>query len=81
MENSRAKVINELLTTERDYINDLELLLNSFIMPVISHNIITQDEALTLFANVEIILAVSKRFLSSLEKSSETVSSAFGSVV
>jgi hypothetical protein len=81
MENTKVKVIAELLNTERDYANDIEQLLNVFIMPIITQNIINKDEAVSLFANVEVILAVSKRLISSLEKSQDIVSLAFQSVV
>ncbi|KAJ3107852.1 hypothetical protein HDU96_007763 [Phlyctochytrium bullatum] len=63
---NRSKLINELIDTERKYINDLEVL-HSFEREALHQNILSRDEAVSLFANLDMLLDFQRRFLIAME--------------
>eukprot|EP01125_Pyxidicula_operculata_P002528 TRINITY_DN1238_c1_g1_i2.p1 TRINITY_DN1238_c1_g1~~TRINITY_DN1238_c1_g1_i2.p1 ORF type:complete len:1757 (-),score=449.84 TRINITY_DN1238_c1_g1_i2:265-5535(-) len=60
---TRGKVINELLNTEKDYVEDMKLLLKVFKTPLEESGIISKNEAWTLFGNVMDLLNVNEQML------------------
>ncbi|KAI8837323.1 hypothetical protein BC829DRAFT_447662 [Chytridium lagenaria] len=63
---NRSKLINEMIDTERKYINDLESLQN-YKKEAINQNVLTKDEAYSLFANLDELLDFQRRFLIAME--------------
>lgn len=64
----RQEVIYEMIDTERDYVNDLSIIIELYIKPLKSNNLITKKDLNTLFSNVEQIYGVNKELLSLFEK-------------
>ncbi|KAL6071820.1 Spore wall protein 2 [Balamuthia mandrillaris] len=67
---TRKMVAEELLATEKTYVNSLETVVKQVIVPLkkTSLNVLTQDEIDQVFLNTEQILAHHQRFLSLLER-------------
>lgn len=63
----RHLVINEIVTTERDYVRDLQVLLSVFMMPLQSKGIVTAEEGRRLFSNVKTLMAINQALLADLE--------------
>ncbi|PWY98848.1 hypothetical protein BCV70DRAFT_192816 [Testicularia cyperi] len=63
----RAKVIRELLTTERKYVQDLEVLQN-YARALAQHDIIPPDTLHNLFGNLNKLVDVQRRFLICVEE-------------
>jgi len=64
----RQEVIYEMIDTERDYVNDLSIIIELYIEPLKNNNIISKKDLNTLFSNVEQIYGVNKELLSLFEK-------------
>ncbi|XP_037660093.1 dynamin-binding protein isoform X1 [Choloepus didactylus] len=62
----RAKVIEELLQTERDYIRDLEMCIERIMVPL-QHAQIPNIDFEGLFGNMQMVIKVSKQLLAALE--------------
>ncbi|XP_027715197.1 dynamin-binding protein isoform X3 [Vombatus ursinus] len=62
----RAKVVEELLQTERDYVRDLEMCIEQIMAPLQQAQVQNMDfEAL--FGNIQMVVNVSKQLLAALE--------------
>ncbi|XP_051837814.1 dynamin-binding protein isoform X2 [Antechinus flavipes] len=71
----RAKVVEELLQTERDYVRDLEMCIEQIMVPLQQAQVQNMDfEAL--FGNIQMVVNVSKQLLAALE-TSDTVGPVF----
>lgn len=66
--NKRAKVIEEIILTEADYVADLELIVEIYLLPLRANKLITEAEHATLFLNIEQLLLLQREFLKSLTK-------------
>uniref|UniRef100_A0A8V5G3I9 Dynamin-binding protein n=1 Tax=Melopsittacus undulatus TaxID=13146 RepID=A0A8V5G3I9_MELUD len=64
----RAKVIEELLQTERDYIRDLEMCVERIMVPLQQAQMQNIDFE-SLFGNIHVVISFSKQLLSTLEAS------------
>uniref|UniRef100_A0A8B9G0D1 Dynamin-binding protein n=1 Tax=Amazona collaria TaxID=241587 RepID=A0A8B9G0D1_9PSIT len=64
----RAKVIEELLQTERDYIRDLEMCVERIMVPLQQAQVGNIDFE-GLFGNIHVVISFSKQLLSTLEAS------------
>lgn len=73
----RLQAIQEILTSERSYINQLELLINYFINPLKELGILTTDQFMALFGQVDMIYNLNHELLVSLETDLENVAKAF----
>lgn len=73
----RLQAIQEILTSERSYLNQLELLINYFVNPLKEQNIITQMDFMSLFGQVHMIYSLNHELLVSLETDLESVAKAF----
>lgn len=65
----RNKIINEIVQTERDYIDDLELMITVFYKPLLGKGIITMQQQQTIFSNITVIYDISLHILEMLENS------------
>ncbi|KAM9026715.1 rho guanine nucleotide exchange factor 38 isoform 2-T2 [Ara ararauna] len=68
----RAKVITELMQTEKDYISDLDLCIKEVIQPLRNKQIARFDVDV-LFSNIELVHQVSAKLLSLLEEATTDV--------
>ncbi|XP_072413307.1 LOW QUALITY PROTEIN: dynamin-binding protein [Chiloscyllium punctatum] len=66
MMDKRAKVIEELLQTEADYIKDLEMCVDKVLIPL-QNKQLQQVDCEALFGNIQTVIEVSKRLLRELE--------------
>ncbi|XP_078079167.1 dynamin-binding protein isoform X2 [Mustelus asterias] len=66
MMEKRAKVIEELLQTEADYIKDLEMCVDKVLIPL-QNKQLQQVDCDALFGNIHTVIEVSKRLLGELE--------------
>ena len=64
--NYRRNVINELIQTEELYVNDLNLIYQEIMIPVKEQKILTSEEYLKLFSNLESIYKFNETFCSEL---------------
>ncbi|KYQ89024.1 pleckstrin (PH) domain-containing protein [Tieghemostelium lacteum] len=64
----RNKVINEIINTEKDYISDLNIIINVIYQPLKELKIITDKDLSTIFSNIQLLLNVNKEFLIDVEK-------------
>ncbi|XP_074089267.1 dynamin-binding protein isoform X1 [Macrotis lagotis] len=62
----RAKVIEELLQTERDYVRDLEMCIEQIMVPLQQAQLQNMDFD-ALFGNIQMVVNVSKQLLAALE--------------
>nr|XP_008535087.1 PREDICTED: rho guanine nucleotide exchange factor 38 isoform X3 [Equus przewalskii] len=68
----RSKIIKELIQTERDYLNDLELCVREVVQPLRSKQIDRLDVD-SLFSNIESVHQISAKLLSLLEEATADV--------
>ncbi|XP_048189630.1 rho guanine nucleotide exchange factor 38 [Perognathus longimembris pacificus] len=68
----RAKIIKELIQTERDYVTDLELCLREVVLPLRNKQIDRLDVE-SLFSNIESVHDISAKLLSLLEEATTNV--------
>lgn len=73
----RLQAIQEILTSERSYINQLELLMEFFVRPLKQQQIISADHFMALFGQVEMIYNLNQELLSELDADLENVARAF----
>ncbi|GAB1600635.1 protein still life, isoform SIF type 1-like isoform X8 [Argonauta hians] len=65
------KVIMELLETERAYVKDLNVLIERYLNPLKAETLLTSDEIMQLFGNIQEIVQFQEQFLQSLEEAVE----------
>ena len=65
----RQKAINELIATEKTYVNRLSLVIKYYVKPLKDSKIITHQQQLTLFSDIETIHELNLTFLSDLQQS------------
>eukprot|EP01114_Cavostelium_apophysatum_P001005 TRINITY_DN1086_c0_g2_i1.p1 TRINITY_DN1086_c0_g2~~TRINITY_DN1086_c0_g2_i1.p1 ORF type:complete len:968 (-),score=269.03 TRINITY_DN1086_c0_g2_i1:75-2978(-) len=63
----REAIVAELIKTERDYVNDLRIIVDVFIFPLRRRRIITLTEEKVIFSNVETLLNMNEQLLEQLE--------------
>lgn len=63
----RQEVIFEIITTEADYIQDLEIILDLYIRPLEKNKLIRPKDMSIVFSNLEQVLPVNQELLRSLE--------------
>lgn len=67
-ERKRQEIIFELINTEELYVNDLKVIINSFMTPLEEKKLISPPELGNLFSNVKAILPVNEALLASLQE-------------
>lgn len=70
-EKRRQEVIFELLQTERDYVRDLELIINLYLNPMRKKKIVSPKDLAVLFSNIEMLVPVNSLLLKTLSDSRE----------
>ncbi|XP_075056995.1 rho guanine nucleotide exchange factor 38 [Mixophyes fleayi] len=70
--NKRAKIIGELIQTEKDYLNDLELCIREVVQPL-RKNHSERLDADALFSNIESVSQISAKLVSLLEEATTDV--------
>ena len=68
---ARCNIINEIMSTETDYLRDLGVIVGFYMRPLqydFDQQVkVTQYDMNAMFKNVESLLAITKRFLAELE--------------
>jgi len=64
----QKRVLLEIVETEEDYIEDLSVIINSYMNPLESELIITKDESNNIFSNITYILSANKELLELLRQ-------------
>eukprot|EP01112_Ceratiomyxa_fruticulosa_P012291 TRINITY_DN3397_c0_g1_i1.p1 TRINITY_DN3397_c0_g1~~TRINITY_DN3397_c0_g1_i1.p1 ORF type:complete len:711 (-),score=147.22 TRINITY_DN3397_c0_g1_i1:104-2236(-) len=62
----RYRVVNEILNTEKSYVNSLSLVIKYFLQPMRARSIVTPDLIQTIFFNIETIYQINVQFLNLL---------------
>ncbi|PRP78706.1 hypothetical protein PROFUN_13445 [Planoprotostelium fungivorum] len=65
--NIRNQVIQELILSEERYVNDLQVLVQVFVRPVINERLVPKEEVSHLFGNVEQLLPINEELLKGLK--------------
>eukprot|EP00485_Elphidium_margaritaceum_P005066 CAMPEP_0202693594 /NCGR_PEP_ID=MMETSP1385-20130828/7656_1 /ASSEMBLY_ACC=CAM_ASM_000861 /TAXON_ID=933848 /ORGANISM="Elphidium margaritaceum" /LENGTH=639 /DNA_ID=CAMNT_0049349291 /DNA_START=43 /DNA_END=1959 /DNA_ORIENTATION=+ len=68
---NRIRAINELITTEQTYCDNLDLLLSLFVRPLQERKLISAHDSQTIFSDIETIIQLNKHFLGTLKTSDE----------
>uniref|UniRef100_A0A7S4M713 DH domain-containing protein n=1 Tax=Vannella robusta TaxID=1487602 RepID=A0A7S4M713_9EUKA len=68
----RHKCLEEIYQTEKDYIDDLETLINVFIFPMRAMAILDDKSLYNVFSNVEVLINCNKEMLTQLENTIQT---------
>eukprot|EP01119_Soliformovum_irregulare_P010085 TRINITY_DN2464_c0_g1_i1.p1 TRINITY_DN2464_c0_g1~~TRINITY_DN2464_c0_g1_i1.p1 ORF type:complete len:1117 (-),score=381.50 TRINITY_DN2464_c0_g1_i1:42-3215(-) len=76
-ERTRLNVINELISTERDYVRDLKLVETYFLKSLRENEIIDAQTISSIFMNVELLININKEMLDKLEQRIEESSSRY----
>jgi len=63
----RNQCIQEIYQTEKDYINDLETMINVFIFPLRTMSVLDEQKEKQIFSNVEVLLGCNMEMLNGLE--------------
>lgn len=73
----RRKAVEEILTSERSYLKQLEKLMNFFVNPLKTLNLIDISSQTILFGQLELIYNINTELLSRLEEDLDEVANAF----
>lgn len=75
--NFRLQAVKEILTSERSYINQLQILMKYFVNPLKDKDILSNDEYTILFGQIEMIYNLNTELLKNLESDLSKVGKAF----
>lgn len=75
--NFRLQAVQEILTSERSYINQLQILMKYFVNPLKEQDLLTSDEFTVLFGQIEMIYNLNTELLKNLEADLSNVGQAF----
>ena len=68
----RHNVLKEWISTEQNYINDLNIIIERIEKPLVSKKLINEDQQAILFPNVDVIIKLSMRLLDFLKEVERT---------
>eukprot|EP01102_Stenamoeba_stenopodia_P000594 TRINITY_DN10579_c0_g1_i1.p1 TRINITY_DN10579_c0_g1~~TRINITY_DN10579_c0_g1_i1.p1 ORF type:complete len:565 (+),score=123.64 TRINITY_DN10579_c0_g1_i1:137-1831(+) len=77
---SRQCAVVELIDTEIAYVNDLRVLVTFYMKPLRRKKLLTEEQIVSLFSNVELLLHVNEELLQNLEECREDPLSLVGAV-
>eukprot|EP01103_Thecamoeba_quadrilineata_P008854 TRINITY_DN18573_c0_g1_i1.p1 TRINITY_DN18573_c0_g1~~TRINITY_DN18573_c0_g1_i1.p1 ORF type:complete len:549 (-),score=98.55 TRINITY_DN18573_c0_g1_i1:146-1792(-) len=77
MMTSRERVINEILMTEKTYVDDLGIMVSQILKPLKQTKLLPNEDIQAIFFNIETILDINKQFLNSLQFSNEDMGEKF----
>ena len=63
----RINVINEIRTTEADYVNDIAIIVEVFSKPLSESGLLNPVDMVGLFSNIEVLVNVNQKLLAELE--------------
>lgn len=67
-ERLRTDCLNEIWTSERDYVNDLDILVNVYLFPLRAMNVVEADVQRKIFSNVELLAENNRLLLERLDE-------------
>lgn len=70
-QNKRNKCLHEILTSEQNYVKQLEIIINFFMTPIKTKNLLDSDDFNVVFGNIDSIYNINKELLKSLEKKND----------
>lgn len=73
----RYLCIQEIINTEKSYVEDLEALVNVYMNPIKASGSLTNDQFSTIFSSLEVLLPMHKKIVEDLAKDEEFVGRAF----
>ncbi|KAL7306476.1 hypothetical protein TKK_0001175 [Trichogramma kaykai] len=76
-ENLRSQAIQEILTSEISYINQLEIIRNFFMGPILDKKLLSRASYSTLFENIDTIYNVNNELVQQLKQNPENIARAF----
>ncbi|CAB0031248.1 unnamed protein product [Trichogramma brassicae] len=76
-ESLRSQAIQEILTSEISYINQLEIIKNFFMGPILDKKLLSRASYSTLFENVDTIYNVNNELVQQLKQNPENIARAF----
>lgn len=56
----REHVIKEVIQTEQDYVNDMNIMINLFLNPILERGILSANEVQRLFANIATLIKINE---------------------
>lgn len=59
---AREKILNEIVNTENDYVNDLGVIIEVFLKPIREYGGVSAAEVQQVFSNIEVIYDINKEF-------------------
>ncbi len=59
----RNLVINEIINTERDYVKDLQIIMDQFRNPLKEEGILSEEELRDIFSNINLLIKVNTELL------------------
>eukprot|EP00007_Cunea_sp_BSH-02190019_P006443 CAMPEP_0174238538 /NCGR_PEP_ID=MMETSP0417-20130205/11572_1 /TAXON_ID=242541 /ORGANISM="Mayorella sp, Strain BSH-02190019" /LENGTH=725 /DNA_ID=CAMNT_0015317381 /DNA_START=421 /DNA_END=2594 /DNA_ORIENTATION=- len=71
-ERQRRHVVEELIATERDYVNDLEVVLAVFVRPLQTNSLVKPIDMQSLFSNLEVLAGFNATVLKQFEERIQT---------
>jgi len=72
-ERMRVEVLNEILISEKYYVRDLEIILNLFLIPIRTNQIVKEEDIKSLFSNIELIYTVNHEVSANFQNELERV--------
>jgi len=66
-ERTREKIINEIVNTEKDYFDDLTVMIDCYYSPLVSSAILLDAQVETLFSNISFVKEVSAKVLQAMK--------------
>ncbi|KAJ3155391.1 hypothetical protein HDU86_004293 [Geranomyces michiganensis] len=63
----RENIVRELITTEKGYLKDMEVLLEVYALPASQTHVLTEKELRNLFSNLDVVISTSQALLEMLE--------------
>lgn len=79
-ERRRYLIIQEIINTEKSYVEDLEILVNVYMNPIRASGSLTNEQFSSIFSSVEVLLPMHKKIVEDLSKDEEFVGRAFTSM-
>ncbi|KAL6072759.1 Round spore [Balamuthia mandrillaris] len=79
LETRRQQVTEEIISTEEDYVRDLDIIIDVFLKPLREGELLNKTQIMNVFSNIEMIATVNKELFNNLK--TKSVGQAFLSVV
>ena len=80
MKSKKESVIHEIISTERDYVNDLEIITEQYLKTLEAKKLIRNDQRDAIFGNIDELIPIHSHLLSELEREFDEEDPNFASV-